>query len=255
MSDYQRSQVDLLVERLDEPVERIFTIFGPRQCGKTTIVRQALAKIPYPSRYEAVDQPERPPTEPVWSAAPEPRAAAAPRDAEWLIRVWRECAEDAARFGSKFVLVLDEIQKIPRWSETVKGLWDADRASGTPLHVVVLGSAPMRMQADLTESLAGRFESIRATHWSFDEMRDAFEFDCEEFVFFGGYPGAAHLRNSFGHWREGFTDRAALGTRHSWPGQGRQAGAVAAIAGVGVPVLGSRTFLQEDARAAGRCGP
>ena len=202
MRDYQRSQVDLLIERLDEPVERIFTIFGPRRCGKTTLVRQALAKIPHPSRYEAVDQPEETPTEPVWSAEPEPRAAAAPRDAEWLIRVWRECGEEAARFGTKFVLVLDEIQKIPRWSEIVKGLWDRDRNSGLPLHVVVLGSAPMRMQADLTESLAGRFESIRATHWSFAEMRDTFGVDCAEFVFYGGYPGAANLRNSFGRWRD-----------------------------------------------------
>ena len=206
MQQYQRSQVDLLVERLNEPVERLFTIFGPRQCGKTTIVRQALAKVRYPSRYEAVDQPERPPTEPVWSTVTEARFAAAPRDAEWLVRVWQECAEEADRLGSKFVLVLDEVQKIPRWSEAVKGLWDTDRASGCPLHVVVLGSAPMRMQADLTESLAGRFESIRATHWSFDEMRDAFGFDCDEFVFYGGYPGAARLRHSFERWRDYVTD-------------------------------------------------
>ena len=122
------------------------------------------------------------------------------------MRVWRECAGEAHRLGSKFVLVLDEIQKIPRWSETVKGLWDADRESGCPLHVVVLGSAPMRMQADLKESLAGRFESIRATHWSFDEMRDAFGLDCDEFVFYGGYPGAARLRNSFERWRDYVTD-------------------------------------------------
>ena len=206
MRDFQRSQVDLLVERLNEPVERIVTIFGPRQCGKTTIVRQALARAPHPSRYEAVDRPEQPPTEPVWSTAAEARFAAAPRDAEWLVRVWRECAGEAHRLGSKFVLVLDEIQKIPRWSETVKGLWDADRESGCPLHVVVLGSAPMRMQTDLKESLAGRFESIRATHWSFDEMRDAFGFDCDEFVFYGGYPGAARLRNSFERWRDYVTD-------------------------------------------------
>lgn len=202
MGHYQRSQVGLLVERLHEPVERIITIFGPRQCGKTTIVRQALAKIPYLSRYEAVDQPEQSQTEPVWSTASEPRSPATPRDAEWLIRVWRECAEETARFDSKFVLVLDEIQKIPRWSEIVKGLWDADRAAGTELHVVVLGSAPMRMQAGLTESLAGRFEPIRATHWSFSEMRDAFKFDCDEFIFYGGYPGAVGRRDSFDRWRD-----------------------------------------------------
>ncbi len=207
MHSYERSQVDLLVERLNEPVERIFTIFGPRQCGKTTIVRQALAKVPYPSRYEAVDLLDQPRSEPVGPvAASEARFSAAPRDTEWLVRVWRTCSEEAARFGSKFVLVLDEIQKIPQWSETVKGLWDADRASGCPLHVVVLGSAPMRIHAGLTESLAGRFESIGATHWSFSEMRDAFGFDCDEFVFYGGYPGAARMRSSFERWRGYVTD-------------------------------------------------
>ncbi|WP_419838473.1 ATP-binding protein [Candidatus Poriferisodalis sp.] len=202
MQQYERSQVDVLLERLDEPVERIVSIFGPRQCGKTTIVRQALAQVPYPSRYEAVDQPGQPLIAPVGPAAAAARAAAEPRDAEWLVKTWRECAAQAVRLGSKYVLVLDEVQKIPQWSDIVKGLWDADRASGCPLHVVILGSAPMRMQSGLTESLAGRFESIRATHWSFNEMHDAFEFGCDEFVFYGGYPGAARLRGSFERWRD-----------------------------------------------------
>ncbi|MCY3849179.1 MAG: ATP-binding protein [Acidimicrobiaceae bacterium] len=207
MQSYERSQVDALVERLNEPVSRIIAIFGPRQCGKTTIVHQALAKVPYPFRYEAVDQPPaREPAGPVRPAVAEVRSAASPRGTEWLVGVWQQCAEEAARFGSKFVLVLDEIQKIPQWSETVKGLWDADRVSGCPLHVVVLGSAPMRIEADLTESLAGRFERIRATHWSFDEMRGAFGFDCDEFVFYGGYPGAAGMRSNFERWRAYVTD-------------------------------------------------
>lgn len=202
MEQYERSQVDVLVDRLGEPVDRIVTVFGPRQCGKTTMVRQALAKVPHPFRYEAVDQAEPSPAEPVVPGAAEARTVAAPRDAEWLVGVWRECAAEARRLGSNYVLVLDEVQKISQWSEVVKGLWDADRASGCPLHVVVLGSAPMQMQAGLSESLAGRFEPIRATHWSFTEMRDAFGFDCDEFVFYGGYPGAAGYRGNFGRWRD-----------------------------------------------------
>lgn len=202
MEQYERSQVDVLVDRLGEPVGKIVTVFGPRQCGKTTMVRQALAKVPHPFRYEAVDQPEPSVAEPAILGAAEARTVAAPRDAEWLVGVWRECAAEARMLGSNYVLVLDEVQKISRWSEVVKGLWDADRASGCPLHVVVLGSAPMQMQAGLSESLAGRFEPIRASHWSFSEMRDAFGFDCDEFVFFGGYPGAAGFRGSFGRWRD-----------------------------------------------------
>ncbi len=201
-SPYERSQVNVLVDRLHEPVERIIAIFGPRQCGKTTMVRQALEKVSYPFRYEAVDLPEQPTVEPIQPAASKAPASAVQRDAVWLARVWRECSAEARRVNKKHVLVLDEVQKIPQWSEAVKGLWDADRASGCPLHVVILGSAPMRMQSGLTESLAGRFESIRATHWSFTEMRDAFGFDCDEFVFYGGYPGAASSRNNFVRWRD-----------------------------------------------------
>ena len=55
-----------------------------------------------------------------------------PREAtpDWLEERWREARREAE--DGRYVLVLDEIQKIPGWSETVKGLWDADRASGCP---------------------------------------------------------------------------------------------------------------------------
>lgn len=201
MLDFERSQVDTLVQRLAEPVECIFAIFGPRQCGKTTIVRQALAKVPYPYRYEAVDQPDLAPATPVQHGAADARAAMTPRDANWLLGVWRECAAEAGRQGSKFVLVLDEVQKIPGWSEVVKGLWDADRAAESSLHVVLLGSAPMQLQVGVSDSLAGRHEAIRATHWSFPEMHEGFGLGCEEFVFYGGYPGAAGRRGDYGRWR------------------------------------------------------
>ena len=89
------------------------------------------------------------------------------------------------------MLVLDEIQKIDGWSETVKGLWDVDRAAGCPLHVVILGSSPLLMHRGLSETLAGRFEPIRFRHWSYAEMSEAFGLGLERYVFFGGYPGAA----------------------------------------------------------------
>ena len=123
------------------------------------------------------------------------------RDTAWLIRKWEEARLEADQSG-KFVLVFDEIQKIPGWSATVKGLWDSDRMQGRPLHVVIMGSAPMLMQSGLTESLAGRFERIRVTHWSFEEMADAFGFDLPQYLYFGGYPGAVrHVRNE-DRWRD-----------------------------------------------------
>ena len=117
------------------------------------------------------------------------------------MRSWQEARIEAERFGRGFVLVLDEIQKVPGWSETVKGLWDADRARGCPLRVVILGSAPLLMQSGLSESLAGRFELIRVSHWSFQEMAEAFDFDLPMYLYFGGYPGAAHYAQDERRWR------------------------------------------------------
>ena len=100
-----------------------------------------------------------------------------------------------------FVLAVDEIQKIPNWSETVKGLWDADRHEGRNMHVILLGSAPLLMQQGMTESLAGRFETIQLSHWSFLEMSAAFDFDLPSYVYFGGYPGGASLIHDQTRWR------------------------------------------------------
>lgn len=201
MNDFQRAQVATLIGRLSEPPERLVAMFGPRQTGKTTIVRQALAQLPSSSRYEAVDasEPDSASLPAVGRAEVAPELGA-PRDAGWLVRTWGECRHDAAASGIPFVLVLDEIQKIPRWSEVVKGLWDADRLAGRQFHVVLLGSAPLLMQSGLSESLAGRFETVGVTHWSYTEMSAAFGLSVDEFVFFGGYPGATRLIGDANRW-------------------------------------------------------
>lgn len=201
--EFRRPQVATIAERLAEPPERLVAVFGPRQTGKTTAVHQALEIAGRPYRFEAVDDPGSP-------NAPRPGELHAensvrwpgPRDSRWLTDVWEASRRRAWRSPQGFVLVLDEIQKIAGWSEVVKGLWDADRAGGCPLHVVILGSAPHLMQAGLTESLAGRFEPVRFTHWSYAEMAEAFGFDLERYVFFGGYPGAVAHVGDFQRWAD-----------------------------------------------------
>ena len=114
-----------------------------------------------------------------------------------------ETARTKAKSGKqakKAVLVLDEVQKITEWSETVKRLWDEDSASGLPLHVILLGSSPLLVQRGLTESLAGRFEVIPVTHWLFEEMHTAFGWNADQYVFYGGYPGAAELIKDHQRW-------------------------------------------------------
>ena len=203
MESFQRPQVDTLVERLAEPVRHVLALFGPRQTGKTTIARQALARTDLPSRYLAIDEPD--PADPPFlydeTAVTFPATSQRERDTQWLVRQWEAARTEAERFPRGAVLVLDEVQKIPDWSETVKGLWDADRLRDCPLRVVILGSAPLLMQSGLSESLTGRFETIRVTHWSFAEMSAAFDFDLPKYLYFGGYPGAGPLVREPDRWR------------------------------------------------------
>ena len=211
---YEREQVSTLLDRLDEAPDRLICIAGPRQTGKTTMVRQALGRIDRPSRYLAVDEPE-PHTLPTFLGN-DADSLAAPgaltisttdeRDSRWLVREWERARVATERSERGFVLVVDEVQKIPDWPEAVKGLWDADRRQGRRLHVVLLGSAPLLMQRGMTESLAGRYETIRLAHWSFAEMSAAFDFDLASYVYFGGYPGAAPLVGEEDRWRAHVVD-------------------------------------------------
>lgn len=155
---------------------------GPRQVGKSTLVQQVVDDIGAPARFASADEPTL-------------------RGAGWIDQQWqaaRRLAADTGKAGC--VLVLDEIQKVPGWSETVKRLWDEDTRSRRRVRVVVLGSAPLLIAQGLTESLAGRFEVLHLPHWSFSEMREAFGWSLDQYVFHGGYPGAAPLISDPRRW-------------------------------------------------------
>ncbi|MCP4769671.1 MAG: ATP-binding protein [Gammaproteobacteria bacterium] len=200
---YQRAESITLSARLRETPRFLTVVAGPRQVGKTTMVRDILAKYSTERfSFVAVDSPEESPlADTSKTTAPTMRQLAQPKDSAWLVDVWQR-ARTAARSNTEgHILVLDEIQKIPRWSDAVKGLWDADRAEGLKLHIVLLGSSPLLMRQGMSESLTGRFESIHLTHWSFREMVDAFDFDLEDYLYFGGYPGSAPLIRDEERWR------------------------------------------------------
>src|SRR5690606_7709933 len=178
---YLRPQAAVLSARLAEPRCFMQVVAGPRQVGKSTLVQQVTQTLDIPVRSASADEPTL-------------------RGAEWIAQQW-EAARLAIADRQGAVLVLDEIQKIPGWSETVKRLWDEDTRADLPLKVVLLGSAPLLIAQGLTESLAGRFETISLSHWSFAEMSAAFDFSIDEFVFYGGYPGAAPLIGEPQRWR------------------------------------------------------
>lgn len=167
----------------------IQVLVGPRQVGKTTMVRQMVQEWPDPSMMVSADA--------------LPNAAA-----EWLITQW-EAARLQAREATAekpMLLVVDEIQKIDNWSEVVKKLWDEDAQTGIPLKAILLGSSRMLIQQGLTESLAGRFERTYLGHWTYAEMRDAFDFSLDQYIWFGGYPGSAQLIGDEERWRRYVND-------------------------------------------------
>lgn len=199
---FERKQINVLRQRLSEPPQFMIVVAGPRQVGKTTMVRQALETCP--SIFVAGDQPLPEVIDPFRENTQSHRdVVGEPPTADWLIDQWTRARAVAKALpdGQRYVLAIDEVQKIPRWSEIVKGLWDADRAENIPLHVVLLGSSPWLMQRGLTESLAGRYELIEMAHWSYGEMQTAFDFSLDEYIYFGGYPGSASLIANEKRWR------------------------------------------------------
>ena len=182
-SVYRRPVFDTVLERAREPRGHMQVLAGPRQVGKTTLIKQVLGELELPSHFASADD-------------------AAGRDRDWIVDQWDIGRRLDEHSGEGAVLVLDEVQKVTRWSDTVKLLWDQDGFSGSNLRVFLLGSSPLLLGRGLTESLAGRFEMIRIPHWSFTEMRDAFALSLDEYLYFGGYPGGAALRRRPERWRD-----------------------------------------------------
>jgi hypothetical protein len=181
---YERGIVAIIRRRLTDQRRRFIQIvLGPRQVGKTTSVRQAVEGLAMPVVVGTADAPGL-------------------QSAQWLTDMWTQARGRYNESDSPVILVLDEIQKIPDWAAWVKQYWDEDTWAKRDIRVVVTGSAPLLVQRGLTESLAGRFEVIHATHWTWPECRDAFGWEVDTFVYYGGYPGAAPLIDDPPRWRD-----------------------------------------------------
>jgi len=181
---FQRAQHKKLTDRVNEPRKFIQVVFGPRQVGKTTLVNEIIRHSTIPSHSISAD------------AVPNSNSS-------WIEQHWNVAREKYKQSGAReFLLVIDEIQKIENWSEIVKQLWDTDSQQNIPIKVILLGSPRLLLQQGLTESLAGRFETTYMGHWSFLEMKKAFQWSKEQYVWFGGYPGSADLIADEERWKK-----------------------------------------------------
>lgn len=185
---FERSLLSTLKHRLEEPRKFINVIYGPRQVGKTTLVTQLLDKLSIQTQYESAD-------------------AVSATNTAWLVQVW-ESARLRMKVNqlSEYLLVVDEIQKLDNWSEIVKQQWDKDTRDALNIKVIILGSSRLLIQKGLTESLAGRFETIYLGHWSFTEMESAFGWSIEQYIYFGGYPGSVDLISDVERWKNYIKD-------------------------------------------------
>ena len=180
---FERRQVQLLVERMGEAGNHLIQfIVGPRQTGKTTMFVQALARLDSPSHVVSADDVINP-------------------TSEWLSTEWQQ-ARNLAKCGrGRVVFVVDEVQKVANWATAVKGLYDSDRREGIDVKAVLTGSSSLLLQKGLEESLMGRFEIVRCTHWSYAECREAFDYTLDDYLFLGGYPGVEIFRDDETRWK------------------------------------------------------
>ena len=185
---FERPYLKSVKTRIEDPRKFIQVILGPRQVGKTTMVIQLLSQLSIPNLHESAD---------VISAT----------NSAWLVQVWESARLRMKASGAtEFLLVIDEIQKIDNWSEVVKQQWDKDTRESVNIKVILLGSSRLLIQKGLTESLAGRFETLYLGHWSYPEMQKAFGWSVEQYIYFGGYPGSASLINDEERWKNYIKD-------------------------------------------------
>ena len=178
-----REQLKTLQERMAEPRRFIQVLAGARQVGKTTIVQQFVAQCSVPVMFVSAD-------------------AENENNAEWIAKQWNDVRQQMRVLQqTEHILIIDEVQKLNNWSDVVKREWDADTWNKVNIKVVLLGSSRLLLKDGLTESLAGRFELIRVLHWSYAEMQEAFGFSLEQYIYFGGYPGAAELVSREVRWK------------------------------------------------------
>lgn len=165
-----------LEQRLKEDSPLIQVVLGPRQVGKTTAALHLRDNLKQPTYYVSADE--------VFSSS-----------SSWLIEHWQE----AKRIDERAVFFVDEIQKIPDWSEAIKFLWDKEKENKR-LKVVLLGSSALPLQSGLRESLAGRYERLRAYHWSYCESQKTFSLSLEQYLKYGGYPGSYKYISDYSRW-------------------------------------------------------
>lgn len=151
----------------------IQVVLGPRQVGKTTGVKQVLQQFKSDEyHYASAD-------------------GNILKNSSWLLEQWTY----AKQKSENALLVIDEIQKIENWADTVKFLWDSQDFKKNYIRLILLGSSSLQLQKGLSESLAGRFILHKVFHWTPQESLSGYNLNLNDYLKYGGYPGSYQFTN------------------------------------------------------------
>lgn len=148
--------------KIKEEVEKlakqypVVTVIGPRQSGKTTLVRDAFPHKTY-----------------INLEAPDTRELA---------------LADPRRFLERFPdgAILDEVQRTPLLLSYIQTIIDETQEKGI---FILTGSHQMELHQAITQSLAGRTALLRLLPMSLEEIREAgFTLTLNEALIMGGFP-------------------------------------------------------------------
>jgi len=152
----------------------VVALIGPRQCGKSTLVKHLLEKYPTsiyldmerPSDLQKLD------------------------DAEWFLSTQKDN-----------LICIDEVQRKPKLFALIRSLVDE---WGTNCSFLILGSASRDLMQQSSESLAGRISYKRLTPFLWNELEG--KYPIEKYFSQGSFPRSilANDAETSYEWRENF---------------------------------------------------
>lgn len=165
---FERTHVQALLSRLSLPSPAVQAVVGPRQVGKSTLIRQVLEKLEAPTVFLSCKSVQY-------------------RQTGWIHKEW-EIARLLAKHHGHCVIAVDDAQRLPGWAPLLCQLHKEDLEQQRDIRIVITGSSELELLQQLKDKFPQSHEVIRAGYWTYPEMRCAFNWGIEQYLFYGGLP-------------------------------------------------------------------
>ena len=151
----------------------VIALLGPRQSGKSTLVKKAFPNKIYVSM-EDLDNRE-------------------------------SCLKDPRGFLQTHSsgAIIDEVQRVPHLLSYLQTKVDEDKKKG---QFILTGSNQFLLEEKLTQSLAGRVSLLRLLPFSLKELPSQKKQDLSQLIFTGFYPQLHTEKIRVSHWQDNYID-------------------------------------------------